>query len=108
MKHSKKSNIYISNREVILRDRQPEDIIRLIAEKLGINDIAGMMRRWKRNTMEFRQVVAYTLNVFCGMNIREVCKYMHNITGSCCRKLVDSGFELVQNKVEIKSILLGY
>lgn len=52
---------YKSYREVILRDRKPEEIIKLISDKYGIKDTIEMMHRWKRNTMEFRQVVAYTL-----------------------------------------------
>jgi putative transposase len=98
---------YKSYREVILRDKRPEEIISILAEKYKIKDISGLMHRWKRRTMEFRQVVAYTLTVFCGLNVREVCKYMHNITGSCCAKLCNKGFEVFSKNSEIKSIILG-
>jgi putative transposase len=98
---------YKSYREVILRDKKPEEVIKTIAKEFGINDITELNHRWKRNTMEFRQVVAYTLTVYCGLKIVEVCKYMHNITASCCGKLVNRGFELFSKKSEIKLILIG-
>jgi putative transposase len=96
-----------SYREVILRDRKPEEIIKKIAEIYGIEDILELKHRWKRSSMQFRQVAAYTLNIFCGMNISEVCKQMHNITASCCAKLGDKGFELVRRDTKLKTMLLG-
>lgn len=97
---------YKSYRHVLLRDKKPEELIRLIAEKLEINDISQLMHRWKRKTMNFRSIVAYTLNVFCGMNITEICKYMNNITASCCGKLCNRGYHIIQNDIVMKSIIL--
>jgi putative transposase len=98
---------YKPYRQILLRDKKPEEIIKLIAEKFGITDTSQMMFRWKRKTMGFRSVLAYTLNVFCGLNITEVCKYMKNITTSCCARLRDKGFEIIQLDHEMKSIILG-
>lgn len=98
---------YKSYREIILRDKDPEEIINIISEKFGIQCKTEIMHRWKRRTMEFRQVIAYALNVFCGMNICEVCKYLYNITAACCARLVDKGFEIVSRNNEIKDLLLG-
>ena len=72
-----------------------------------IKDISQMMHRWKRKTMDFRAVIAYTLNVFCGMNITEVCKYMKNITSSCCSRLCNMGFDVISKDNTIKSSILG-
>jgi putative transposase len=104
---TKEQYAYKSNRYVLLREKNPEEVIKAIANAYGINDISKMMHRWKRNTMEFRQVVAYILTVYCGLKIIEVCRYMCNITASCCAKLVDKGFEHVNKKCELKSILVG-
>jgi putative transposase len=98
---------YKSYRQVILRDKKPDDVIKIIAEKFGIKDISQMMHRWKRKTMDFRSVIAYTLNVFCGMNITEVCKYMNNITASCCSRLCNMGFDVISKDNTIKSSILG-
>jgi putative transposase len=98
---------YKPYRQIIFRDKKPEEIVKLIAEKFGITDTNQMMFRWKRKTMGFRSVLAYTLNVFCGMNIKEVCNYMKNITTSCCAKLRDKGYEIIRLDHEINSIILG-
>lgn len=98
---------YKSYRQVILRDKRPEEFVKIIAEKLGIINETQMMHRWKRKTMNFRGVLAYTLNVFCGMNISEVCKFMNNITASCCSKLRDKGFEIICRDKEMRLHILG-
>lgn len=102
----KEQTEYKSYRQVLLRDKSPEDIIMIISEKYRIKDKSEMMRRWKRSTMEFRQVLAYTLAVFCGMNITEVCKYMHNITASCCSKLCNRGFEIITEDTQMRASIL--
>jgi putative transposase len=101
----KEQFVYKSYREVVLRDKNPEEIIKKVAELYGIKDILELSHRWKRSSMQFRQVVVYSLNVFCGMNISEVCKKMNNITASCCARLGEKGYELVCVNAKIKSIL---
>ena len=98
---------YKSFREIIFRDIKPEEVIKAIAQKFGIEDSSEIMHRWKRKTMNFRGVVAYALTVFCGMSMKEVCKYMYNITGACCAKLSERGFLAFKESAEIKAILMG-
>lgn len=98
---------YKSYREVFIRDKKPEEIINLILDKFGIQDKTEIMHKWKRRTMELRQVVAYALTVFCGISICEACKYMYNITASCCTKLVDKGFGIVSRNSELRGLLFG-
>ena len=98
---------YISHRRIILRDKKPEEVIKLISEKLGIEDISILMHRWKRNAMEFRQVTAYVLNNFCGLSINEITKLMYNISNSCCAKLSNKGYEAFRNNSSLKECFIG-
>jgi putative transposase len=98
---------YKSYRKVILRDKKPEEVISLIAEKLGIEDINILMHRWKRNALQFRQITAYALNNFCGLSINEVTKRMHNISHSCCAVLSNKGYEALKKNCNLKECLLG-
>jgi putative transposase len=98
---------YKSYRKVILRDKKPEDIIKLIAERLGIEDTEILMHRWKRNAMKFRQITAYALNNYCGLGINEITKYLHNISHSCCLQLSNNGFDAVRNNIKLKECLNG-
>ena len=98
---------YKSYREVKLRDTKPEEVIKIIAEKFGIENVSEIMHRWKRRTMQFRRVAAYALNAFCGMGIKEISRYMYNISASCCARLSDEGFEIMRHNNEIKNLLMG-
>lgn len=89
---------YKSYRKVLLRDKSPDKIVKLIAERYGLKNIKDeIMQRWKRSSMKVRAAVAYALTTYCGMGTKEVCEYMKNISGACLSKLCDRGFKLVTN-----------
>jgi putative transposase len=98
---------YKSYRKVILRDKKPDEIIKLIAEKLGVEDINILMHRWKRNALQFRQITAYALYNYCGLSINEVAKQMHNISNSCCAMLSNKGYEALRANNYLKECLIG-
>ena len=98
---------YKSSRSVFLRDIKPEELIAKIAVKLGIENTIEIMQKWKRSTMKFRSVVAYTLTTFCGMGVKEACQYMYNITGSCYAMLSERGFKEFKESEEIRDIIIG-
>lgn len=97
---------YKACRNVKIRDKDPDEVIRAIGEKLGIENMDAIMHRWKRGTMEFRRIVAYALNTFCGLGIKEISRYMCNITSSCCARLSEEGFAVVRNNAEIRDLLI--
>lgn len=96
---------YKSYRTVLLRDKKPEEIINKIAEKFGMKDTKEIMHRWKRNSMRFREVVAYALITFCGMGTKETCGYMKNISGTCLARLSDKGFKQFVNDPAMLKLL---
>jgi putative transposase len=98
---------YKSHRQVLLRDKKPYEVIKIIAEKFGVKDTSQIMHKWKRKTIDFRAVIAYTLNVFCGIDITKICRYMNNITSSCCSKLRDKGFEVISKDIGLRSFIIG-
>jgi hypothetical protein len=80
---------------------KPIKVINIIAEKFGIEDISEIMHRWKRGTMKFRSVVAYALTTFCGMEYRDVNKYICNVTNSSCARLSNKGFDILKERKDI-------
>ncbi len=88
---------YKSYREVIMRDMNPEELIKKIAEKLNIEDIDTLSHRWKRKSMKFRSVTAYMLNNYCGLGISEIAKRFKNISGSCCFNLCNRGYNIYKS-----------
>lgn len=105
-KFNKEQYEYKSYRKVILRDKRPEEVIKLIAEKLGIKDINILMHRWKRNALQFRQITAYALNNFCGLSINEITKLMYNISHSCCSILSNKGYEALRVNSHLRECLI--
>ena len=101
----KEQFVYKSYRTVLLRDRKPEEIINKIAEIFGIKDTNEIMHRWKRNSMKFRETVAYALITFCGMGTKETCGYMKNISGTCLSRLSDRGFRQFSNDPALLELL---
>ena len=98
---------YRPGRNILLRDKNPGEVIKLIGVELGIEDEDSIMIRWKRGTMEFRRLAAYALTTYCGLGVKEAGKHMNNITASCCARLSDQGFERMKGKERIKALLLG-
>lgn len=102
----KEQHEYKPHKHVILRDKKPDEIVKIIAQKLGFESTEGLLNRWRRKTMEFRRIVAYVLNTFCGMGINKIAKFMHNITASCCSKLVEQGWQIMQENKQMRAFIL--
>lgn len=98
---------YKSHREIILRNKKPEEVIKYISQKFEISDSIELTHRWRRSTIRYRSVVAYALSVLCGMSYREICKYMNNITAAGCARLSQIGFEIIKNSGEVKGFMLA-
>jgi putative transposase len=103
----KEQHEYRSYRTVLLRDKNPEEIIKIIAEKYGIKDPKEIMHRWKRSSMRLREAVAYALTTFCGLGTKEACGYMKNITGTCLARLRDKGFRQFANDTEMIKLIMA-
>ena len=103
---SKEQYTYKSYREIILRDKKPEEVINFIARRFGMSETKGMMDKWKRSATGFRSAVSYALTTFCGLGYTDVCKRMNNITASCCARLSRKGCEAFGGSDIFKEMLL--
>jgi hypothetical protein len=98
---------YSPFREVLLRNKKPEEVIKFLADKLGVNDIAVLMRRWYREGIIFRSIVAYALTTLCGLNYKQAAKFMYNITSSCCSRLSNNGYKAMTENSAIKDAVIA-
>ena len=53
-----------------------------------------------------RQITSYVLTAFCGMGYKEICKFINNITASCCANLSNKGFDIIKQSMDLKSFVL--
>jgi REP element-mobilizing transposase RayT len=86
-------------RTVFLWDKDPKEVIKHIAQKLGVSDISLTMRKWQREAFKFKAVATYSLSILCGLSYVEICKIMNNISQSHCSRLCKKGFELIESGV---------
>ncbi|NLC43129.1 MAG: hypothetical protein GX783_02470 [Clostridiales bacterium] len=87
-------NEYISGRGVIIRGVSPDKVISYISKQLGFAQ-QNIAWKGKRELIPYRAFCAYVLRVLGGMSYREICQHMHSITTTCCSRLCDIGFELL-------------
>jgi REP element-mobilizing transposase RayT len=86
-------------RTVFLRDKDPKEVIKHIAQKLGVSDISSTMRKWQREAIEFKAIATYSLNLLCGLSYVDICKIMNNISQSHCSQLCKKGFAIIESGV---------
>jgi len=98
---------YRQYRTTLLRNMKPDEVVAMIAEKLGIPDTRVIMCRWRRHSMKFREAVAYALTVFCGMGTKQACSYMKNISGSTLARLASRGFELFRKNAVLDGLFMA-
>lgn len=97
---------YKPYREIILRDMKPEEAIKTIAQRLGIKDVEELRHRWRRKSMKFREITAYTLTCLCGIGSKEALRYIPNITTAGFASLCRRGFEAFMKDGEMRRLLL--
>jgi hypothetical protein len=89
----------INERRIISRERVPANVIDYIASRLKTvkpsKNKADKIQKAERN--DYKAFTAYVLRVICGMNYRQICEYILDITVSSCSKLCNMGYELLEH-----------
>lgn len=89
-------NEYRSERKIILRDKEPEKIIEMVAKELGISFRECIHIKYERSFEGFRTYTAFILRVLGGLSYREICSIMGNISLAGASDLCKRGYSLLQ------------
>ena len=98
------NNEYRSEREIIYRNYKPEQIVTMIAQKLGVASSNYIKLSLNRSNRALRAFSAFTLRSLCGFSYKDICKSIGNITISGSSRLCRKGFELYAEREDFKTI----
>jgi hypothetical protein len=85
-------NEYRSERQIIVRSKMPEKVIGYILKKLSQTQDVKVIHYEK----DIRAFCVYVLRILCGLNYKQICEYICNVTVSTCSNLCRRGYELLQ------------
>lgn len=94
---------YRSMRRILVRGYNPDQIINLLAEKIGIDRLMFQIKR-TRNVVEAKAVLCFVLRKLCDLRCADICRILGNIGQSRVSMLCSMGRELI-NKDEYKTIV---
>ena len=87
-------NEYRSEKKFIVRDLQPDVLVKRILDALGNENSESIKNKYGRKSSNIRAFITYTMRILCGYKFRQVCEYIGNMTMSGITKLSMKGFYL--------------
>jgi putative transposase len=95
---------YRSQKAIIIRDYNAEDIAEYISKKMGLKKIAIKMKGNNRTT-RVRALYIMFLRTFCDLKYSEICKVVGGITQSRASKLCSIGIDSIQSDAEHRKMI---
>ena len=92
---------YESDRKSIVRDVEPEKVICVVAEILGIKDVKIAMYKFARKTKNLRALTTISLRIYCNMTTKEIANVFKGYTSSGISNLSREGYKLLEVKPEL-------
>lgn len=96
--NSEVENVYISGRQIVLRESAPSSILLYLSNKLKLPLNEMTAQQYHRKSNKNRAFLVYVLRVLCGMSCRQICEIVFNITISGCSRLCFKGYELIRKE----------
>ncbi|MDF2880512.1 MAG: transposase IS200-family protein [Clostridiaceae bacterium] len=95
---------YRSQRKVLVRNFNPDQIIAFISEETGIEKLM-MYVKYSRNNKAARALAVLLMRRLCNFKIKHICQVLGNITESRVSKLCSIGVELISTEDRYKDIV---
>lgn len=91
---------YQSHREIIIKQRKPNEIIAYVAKLLDKNT-QDIYIKYKREHTKMRSLACFLMSSFCEMGQKEICQVIGNITKSGVSYLAAKGMEIISEDPSI-------
>ncbi|NSJ92968.1 transposase, partial [Coprococcus sp. MSK.21.13] len=85
---------YRSERKIIVRNFDPDEILKFIEKETGINKIMFHIQKTK-NSKIVKALACLFMRSFCNYKCKDICKVLGNITQSTVSRLCSIGVELI-------------
>lgn len=95
---------YRSERKVLIRDFNVQDIIKYVGDKFRIEK-SLLYLKYKRNTIAARSILVLLLRNLCNASCKDICNILGNITSSRVSKLSSMGVDLVTTDERYKNVI---
>jgi REP element-mobilizing transposase RayT len=95
---------YRSERKILVRDFNVEDIVQYVADKFKTEKSLIYLKNQKE-VMPVRGVLVLLLRNLCNVSCKDICKILGNITSSRVSKLSSLGVELVSSDERYRNII---
>lgn len=95
---------YRSQRKVLVRNFNPEQIMSFISEETGVEKLMMYVRN-SRNNKAARALAVLLMRSLCNFKISHICQVLGNITESRVSKLCSIGVELISTEDRYKDIV---
>ena len=100
-----KSYEYRSERFILARDLNPENVLSITAKFLDIENAHFVKVKYSRQVSQFRAISAFLLRCLCDYKYKDICKVFGNICQSQVNKLCQQGYLLIKNNTKYQNIL---
>ncbi|WP_034868361.1 transposase [Clostridium lundense] len=98
---------YNSERTILVRNFNPDDILHFISKKLSMPKIKLHIKNCKTST-KARALSVLLMRSLCDFNCKDICKILGNITQSRVSSLCSLGVDLIENEDNYKNIVSDF
>ncbi|KHO38924.1 hypothetical protein OR62_08915, partial [Clostridium tetani] len=95
---------YRSERKVIIRNFDPQEILKFISKETGMNEIMFYIKN-NKNSKIAKALAALLMRSLCNYRCRDICRILGNITQSRVSKLCSIGVELISTEDKYKNLI---
>lgn len=95
---------YRSERKIIVRNFEPEQISKFLAKETGINEMMLYVKN-NKNAKIIRALAALLMRSLCNYRCSDICKVLGNITQSRVSNLCSIGVEIISTEEKYKNII---
>lgn len=95
---------YISERKILIRDFNVEDLLMFVTEKFSI-ERSLIHLKYNKKVMSARAVLALLLRNLCNLNCSDICRVLGNITSASVSNLCSLGVKIIYEDYRYKDII---
>ena len=95
---------YRSERKIIVRNFEPDEILKFIEKETGINQIMYHIQK-TQNSKIVKALACLFMRSFCNYRCKDICKVLGNITQSSISRLCSIGVELISTEDKYKDLM---
>ena len=95
---------YRSERKIIVRNFDPDEVLKFISKETGINEIMFFIKN-NKNAKIVKALASLLMRSLCNYSCKDICEVLGNISQSRVSKLCSIGVELISTENKYKNLI---